>query len=83
MPVDKDKLYQSLFKTLKKSHTGWSAGEVQSLCVEEWKKIKQKCRGKNDDFETEVKGVMAREQAKMRSRTIMNFFSKVRINVSF
>lgn len=84
MPVDKDKLFQEFFNVFKKSHGGMAPGKVQKLCVEEWRQIGKKYPSKTDEsaFESEVKAVMAREQAKVRSGSIMKFLSKVRINVN-
>ncbi|XP_034255477.1 uncharacterized protein LOC117653731 [Thrips palmi] len=76
MPVDKDKLFQSLFGVFKKSHCGKPAGKVQALCVAEWKQIRQKCKQDDSLFEAEVKAVMAREQATIRKGNILNYLSK-------
>lgn len=79
MSVDKDKLFQEYFAVCKKSNCGQAPGKVQKMCVDEWRKISQRWPEKKDDkcFEEEVKVLMAREQAKIRSGSMMKYLLKV------
>lgn len=76
--IDKSKLYQKLFESFKKSHTGTKVQNVQKLVNEVWRNYKLQAKSDKELDIIVSKRIEEELQAATKNKSnLLHFFSKV------